>query len=106
VVVLRDDWEADAGAAMINQKAAWIQKMDISGVVCIGKRMRIRFLRSALIVKCEKDGLEDGCGQRNGTNPDAPTFLDILHSPDIRIPNGTFPKSAPTKRGNIDRRIE
>jgi hypothetical protein len=42
------------GAEMINQKAAWIQKIDISGVVCIGKRMRIRFLRSALIVKSRR----------------------------------------------------
>ena len=53
---------------------------------------------TALVVKCEEDGFEGGCGQRDGTNPDAPTFLDILHSPDIRMPNGTFPKSAPTVR--------
>jgi hypothetical protein len=50
-------------------------------------------------VKCEEDGFEGGCGQRDGTNPDASTFfLDILHSPGIRMPNGTFPKSAPTVR--------
>ncbi|KFZ19882.1 hypothetical protein V502_03443 [Pseudogymnoascus sp. VKM F-4520 (FW-2644)] len=53
---------------------------------------------TALIVKCEEDSFEGGCGQRDGTHPDAPTVLDILHSPDIRMPNGTLPESAPTVR--------
>ena len=43
---------------------------------------------TALIMKCEEDG-------KDGTDP---TVLDILHSPHIRMPNGTFPESAPTVR--------
>ncbi|KFY19054.1 hypothetical protein V493_08173 [Pseudogymnoascus sp. VKM F-4281 (FW-2241)] len=43
---------------------------------------------TALIVKCEEDG-------KDGTDP---TVLDILHSPHIHMPNGTFPESAPTVR--------
>ncbi|KFY23471.1 hypothetical protein V491_02522 [Pseudogymnoascus sp. VKM F-3775] len=43
---------------------------------------------TALIVKCEED-------DKDGTDP---TVLDILHSPHIRMPNGTFPESAPTVR--------
>ncbi|OBT74273.1 hypothetical protein VF21_07416 [Pseudogymnoascus sp. 05NY08] len=53
---------------------------------------------TALIVMCEEDGFEGWCGQRDATNPDAPTFLDVLHSPDIRMPNGAFPESATTVR--------
>ncbi|OBT59816.1 hypothetical protein VE03_10700 [Pseudogymnoascus sp. 23342-1-I1] len=32
----------------------------------------------------------------NGRNPKVPTFLDIRDSPNFRMPNGTFPKSAST----------
>lgn len=42
---------------------------------------------TTLIVKCLEDGFEDGCRQRDGTNPDTPLFLDILLSPDTPIPN-------------------
>lgn len=60
---------------------------------------------TALIVKCVEDGFEGGCGQRDGTNPDAPPFLDILRSPDTRTPNGASPESAPTVRQHrIDRK--
>jgi hypothetical protein len=52
-----------------------------------------------------EDGFEDGCGQRDGTNPDAPPFLDILRSPDTPIPNSASPESAPTVRQHrIDRK--
>ena len=45
-----------------------------------------------------EDGFEGECGQRDGTNPDAPPFLDIRRSPDTPIPNGTSPESAPKVR--------
>ncbi|CZR63633.1 uncharacterized protein PAC_13530 [Phialocephala subalpina] len=50
---------------------------------------------TALTVKCVED-----CeyGQRDGTNPDAPPSLDIIHSPDTSMPNGASPESAPTVR--------
>ncbi|KFX99920.1 hypothetical protein V490_01571 [Pseudogymnoascus sp. VKM F-3557] len=58
---------------------------------------------TALIVKCE-DGFEGGCGQRDGRNPDAPTFPNILHSPGNRILNDNFSKSAPAIRQRRIRR--
>ncbi|KFY82833.1 hypothetical protein V498_08439 [Pseudogymnoascus sp. VKM F-4517 (FW-2822)] len=58
---------------------------------------------SALIAKCVEDSFEAGCGQRDGTNPDALPFL----SPDTRMPNVAFPESAPTARQHrIDRKWE
>jgi len=60
---------------------------------------------TALIVKCVEDGLECEGGQRDRKSPDAPPFLDILHSPDTLMPNGTSPESAPTVRQHrIDRK--
>ncbi len=60
---------------------------------------------TALIVKCVEDGFEGGRGQRDGTNPDVPPFLDILRSPDTPMPNGASPESAPTVRQHrIDRK--
>ena len=60
---------------------------------------------TALIVKCVEDGFDRECGQRDGTNPDAPPFLDILRSPDTRMPNGASSESAPTVRQHrIDRK--
>jgi hypothetical protein len=56
---------------------------------------------SALIAKCVEDSFEAGCRQRDGTNPDALSFL----SPDTRMPNVAFPESAPTARQHrIDRK--
>ncbi|XMA13706.1 hypothetical protein WAI453_006497 [Rhynchosporium graminicola] len=51
---------------------------------------------TALIVKCVEDGFVRECGQRDGTKPDAPPFLDILRYPDTRMPKGASPESAPT----------
>jgi hypothetical protein len=60
---------------------------------------------TALIVKFVEDGFEGECGQRDGTNPDAPPFLDILRSPDTPMSNGASPESAPTVRQDrIDRK--
>jgi hypothetical protein len=51
---------------------------------------------TALIVKCVENGVEGRCGRRDRTNPDAPPFLEILRSPDTRMPNGASLESAPT----------
>jgi hypothetical protein len=60
---------------------------------------------TALIVKFVEDGFEGECGQRDGTNPDAPPFLNILRSPDTPMSNGASPESAPTVRQHrIDRK--
>jgi hypothetical protein len=60
---------------------------------------------TALIVKCVEDGVEAEWGQRDGKNPDAPPFPDILRSPDAPIPNRTSPESTPTIRQHrIDRK--
>ena len=60
---------------------------------------------TALVVKCVEDGFEGECGQRDGTNPDAPPFLDILRSPDTPMPDGASLESAPTARQyRVDRK--
>ncbi|KAH8674394.1 hypothetical protein BGZ60DRAFT_403819, partial [Tricladium varicosporioides] len=53
---------------------------------------------TALIVKCVEDSFKGGYEQRNGTNPNVPPFLDILHPPDTPMQNGVSPESAPTVR--------
>ncbi|KAF4631565.1 hypothetical protein G7Y89_g6566 [Cudoniella acicularis] len=59
---------------------------------------------TALIAKCEEDGFEGECGQRDRTNSDAPPFPDTLPSPDTPIPNSASSESAPTVRQHrIDR---
>jgi hypothetical protein len=49
-----------------------------------------------LIVKGKKDGFEGECGRGDGTNFDAPPFLDIIHSPDTPMSNSASSRSAPT----------
>ena len=57
-----------------------------------------------LIVKGKEDSFEGESGRRDGTNFDAPPFLDILHSPDTPMPNSASSRSAPTIRHHrIDR---
>lgn len=57
---------------------------------------------TALITKCVEDGFEGRCGQRDGTNPDAPPFL----SPNTRMPNVASLESALTVRQHcINRKL-
>ena len=55
---------------------------------------------TALIMKCVEGNFEGACRQRDGTNPDAPPFPDILHSPDTPMPNG----ASPVRQHHIDRK--
>ncbi|PVH67513.1 hypothetical protein DL98DRAFT_543076, partial [Cadophora sp. DSE1049] len=59
---------------------------------------------TALVVKCTEDGFEGGCGQRDGTNPDASPFPDILRSPDTPMPNGASSESVPTVKQHCTNR--
>jgi hypothetical protein len=43
-----------------------------------------------------EDDFETEGGQRDGNNPDAPPFLDVLRSPDTPLLNGTSPESPTT----------
>ncbi|KAF8853500.1 hypothetical protein BDZ45DRAFT_76595 [Acephala macrosclerotiorum] len=60
---------------------------------------------TALVIKCVEDGFDGERGRRDGKNPDAPPFPDILRSPETPMLNSTSRESAPTVRKHrIDRK--